>query len=149
MRSKQWHLDAMKAEEMWKTSTGQGVTVAVIDTGVDATNPDLAGQVLKGLNLERTVPGDELDDYNGHGTGMAGLIAGTGKSRRRETGLSDSLPEQRFFRFGYLRPPRPQIRLRLTGSSTSAPTAIRYAADHGAKVVNISLGHYDRIAAVD
>lgn len=83
MRSKQWHLDAMKAEEMWKASTGEGVTVAVIDSGVDDSNPDLRGRVLKGKDLAADTPGDEHTDTDGHGTGMAGLIAGTGERGRR------------------------------------------------------------------
>ncbi|MEK8143495.1 S8 family serine peptidase [Streptomyces sp. M10(2022)] len=52
-----------------------------MDSGVDSTNPDLDGRVLKGLNLERDVPGNELKDYSGHGTGMAGIIAGTGQAQ--------------------------------------------------------------------
>nr|WP_244315246.1 type VII secretion-associated serine protease mycosin [Streptomyces glaucescens] len=77
-RSQQWHLDAMHAEEMWRTSTGEGITVAVIDTGVDPGNPDLEGRVLDGRDLATSRPGDEHTDYLGHGTSMAGLIAGTG-----------------------------------------------------------------------
>ncbi|MET7859994.1 type VII secretion-associated serine protease mycosin [Streptomyces sp. NPDC005318] len=139
-RSEQWHLDAMKAEEMWKTSTGDGVTVAIIDTGVDAKNPDLVGQVLKGLNLEHRLPGDEFDDYSGHGTGMAGLIAGTG----RAAGGNGA--------FG-LAPRAKILPIRLPDGAKaanqaaadqafhkSASRAIRYAVDQGAKVVNISQG---------
>ncbi|WP_265868094.1 S8 family serine peptidase [Streptomyces sp. SKN60] len=77
---RQWHLDTMHAEEIWQISKGQGVTVAVIDSGVDDKNPDLLGQVLDGKNLAPEEKGDEHTDYDGHGTGMAGLIAGTGQS---------------------------------------------------------------------
>ncbi|WP_307854171.1 S8 family serine peptidase [Streptomyces tagetis] len=76
-QSQQWYLSAMKAEEMWKVSTGKGVKVAVVDSGVNHTTESLKGQVLteevpKALNYKAT------DDYLGHGTAMAELIAGTG-----------------------------------------------------------------------
>ncbi|MEV8155235.1 type VII secretion-associated serine protease mycosin, partial [Streptomyces fradiae] len=45
VRARQWYLDAMKAEEMWKVSTGKGITVAVLDSGVDPTVPELRGKV--------------------------------------------------------------------------------------------------------
>ncbi|AXG80611.1 S8 family serine peptidase [Streptomyces paludis] len=77
VRSKQWYLDVMRAEDMWKVTTGEGIKVAVIDTGVNASTPSLKGQVLKGLDA--TGVGKETDDYNGHGTTMAELIAGTGE----------------------------------------------------------------------
>lgn len=78
IRDQQWHLDTMHADEMWRTSTGKGVTVAVIDSGVDDRLRDLQGQVLPGLDLSKQ-PGDENSDYEGHGTGMAAVIAATGK----------------------------------------------------------------------
>ncbi|NDZ69313.1 S8 family serine peptidase [Streptomyces cyaneofuscatus] len=77
VQSKQWYLGALQAEEMWKTSTGEGIKVAVIDTGVNPNTPSLKGQVLKGFDATG-VAGDENDDYSGHGTDMAELIAGTG-----------------------------------------------------------------------
>ncbi|WP_228984937.1 S8 family serine peptidase, partial [Streptomyces sp. DH12] len=76
-RHMQWHLDAMHAEEMWKTSTGAGVTVAVIDSGVDNTHPDLKGQVLSGKDFSE-LRGDEHTDIADHGTSTAALIAATG-----------------------------------------------------------------------
>ena len=79
VRSTQWHLDAMHADEMWKVSTGKGITVAVIDSGVDPTHPDLQGQVLPGKDMVPGKQGDEHTDLEGHGTSMAGIIAGTGK----------------------------------------------------------------------
>ncbi|MEV8454523.1 type VII secretion-associated serine protease mycosin [Streptomyces sp. NPDC052095] len=140
MRSKQWHLDAMKADEMWRTSTGQGVVVAVIDSGVDQKNPDLAGQILKGKNLEPDVPGDERTDYQGHGTGVAGLIAGTGRSHGGD-GAFGLAPGSKIL----------PIRMPETGVGETQAVgeaefnrvvsgAIRYAADRGAKVINISMG---------
>ncbi|WP_329163471.1 type VII secretion-associated serine protease mycosin [Streptomyces sp. NBC_01717] len=141
VRSMQWHLDAMKAEEMWETSTGDGVTVAVIDSGVDATNPDLAGQVLKGLNLEHNVSGDEFKDYNGHGTAMAGIIAGTGKSRDGD-GAFGLAPGAKILPIRMFNPTKAANQASADRKfNIDAPTAIRYAVDHGAKIVNISLGH--------
>ncbi|MGW1107428.1 type VII secretion-associated serine protease mycosin [Streptomyces sp. NPDC002540] len=130
----------MKADQMWKSSTGENVKVAVIDTGVDASNPDLLGQVLKGLDLAHRSPGDERVDYDGHGTSMAGLIAGTGKSGGGD-GAFGLAPGAKIL----------PIRLRddtgkvngVTGSvnfSEDVSAGIRFAADNGAKVINISQG---------
>ncbi|MGW2084871.1 type VII secretion-associated serine protease mycosin [Streptomyces sp. NPDC001880] len=140
IRSKQWHLDAMKAEEMWKTSTGKGVIVAVLDSGVDPSNPDLIGQVLQGKDLAPGVAGDEHTDYDGHGTSMAGLIAGTGRSGGGD-GAFGLAPGSKIL------PVRmPESGLGRTQAAADeefnnvAPVAIRYAVDRGAKVINISLG---------
>ncbi|OSZ62365.1 type VII secretion-associated serine protease mycosin [Streptomyces pharetrae CZA14] len=135
-RSQQWHLDAMRAEEMWRTSTGSGITVAVIDSGVDPDNPDLKGRVLDGLDLaSKFQAGDEHTDFTGHGTGMAGLIAGTGAY-----GGGNGA-------FG-LAPGVKVLPVRMPGehdlNAFAGPSylskAIRYAADSGAQVINISMG---------
>lgn len=138
IRSRQWHLTAMKAEGMWQTSTGKGVTVAVIDKGVDATNPDLRGQVLKGKDYSPDQPGDEHTDTEGHGTGMAGLIAGTGENGGGD-GAFGLPPGVKILPF---RVPAGATNM---GSDTKqfiefGPFAICYATDAGAKVFNISLG---------
>lgn len=78
VQSKQWYLGPMHAEEMWQVTTGEGIKVAVIDSGVNPSTPSLKGQVLKGFDATGA-GGDEYDDYDGHGTTMAELIAGTGK----------------------------------------------------------------------
>ncbi|MEV5197500.1 type VII secretion-associated serine protease mycosin [Streptomyces sp. NPDC053720] len=138
----QWHLDAMKADEMWKTTTGKGVVVAVIDSGVDQENPDLVGQVLKGKNLEPDVKGDEHTDYDGHGTSMAGLIAGTGRSNGGN-GAFGLAPGVKILP---IRMPESGVGANQAVENEEfnkvAPVAIRYAVDHGAKVINISLGTY-------
>jgi type VII secretion-associated serine protease mycosin len=138
VRSQQWHLDAMGAEEIWKISTGSGVKVAVLDSGVDATNGDLSGQVLAGKDLAPEEEGDAHTDYDGHGTGMAGIIAGTGRSN------GDGA-------FG-LAPGAKILPVRMPDAGWNAnresyirqfnrdvSTAIRYAADSKAQVINISL----------
>ncbi|HEY7069272.1 MAG TPA: S8 family serine peptidase, partial [Acidimicrobiales bacterium] len=81
-RDQQWqvgYLDLARAHEL---SQGEGVTVAVIDTGVDGTHPDLEGNVLPGIDAYSVAnggqPGDGWNDTHGHGTAMAGLIAAHG-----------------------------------------------------------------------
>ncbi|MEU7294248.1 type VII secretion-associated serine protease mycosin [Streptomyces exfoliatus] len=140
IRDQQWHLDAMGAEEIWQLSTGKGVTVAVIDSGVEKQNPDLRGQVLKGKNFAPDKSGDEFTDYDGHGTGMAGLIAGTGE-RDGGNGAFGLAPGVKIL------PVRVPGVDAGTGSQAAAdkefnrivPQAIRYAADSGSKVINISM----------
>ncbi|MEV5317761.1 S8 family serine peptidase [Streptomyces sp. NPDC052687] len=76
-QAQQWYLGPMQAERMWKTSTGKGVKVAVIDSGVNAGTPALKGQVLVD-EVPDAVGYRVTDDYTGNGTTMAELIAGTG-----------------------------------------------------------------------
>ncbi|MFH8734623.1 MULTISPECIES: type VII secretion-associated serine protease mycosin [unclassified Streptomyces] len=139
-RDEQWYLTVMKAESMWRTSKGEGVTVAVIDTGVDPNNADLQGRVLDGLNLAPKEAGDEHTDFGGHGTGMAGLIAATGAHGGGQ-GSFGLAPGAKIL------PIRMPDGAKLGNQYQSAevfnrlaPKAIRYAVDHGAKVINISQG---------
>ncbi|HEY9437770.1 MAG TPA: type VII secretion-associated serine protease mycosin, partial [Streptomyces sp.] len=137
VRSHQWYLTAMQAEAMWKISTGKGITVAVIDSGINTSNPDLQGQILKGKDFALKVPGDEWTDFNGHGTGMAGLIAGTGESRGGD-GAFGLAPGVKILP---VRVPDDAANLEEDNKqfNTMVPAAIRYAADRGARVINISL----------
>ncbi|MFJ6438902.1 S8 family serine peptidase [Streptomyces sp. NPDC091649] len=130
-QSKQWYLSAMQAEDMWKVTTGEGIKVAVIDTGVNPSTPSLRGQVVKGVDVTGA-PGDETDDYRGHGTTMAELIAGTGKGG----GLKGLAPGVEII----------PVRMSDVGFMTKRNTvigdikkAIRAAADSDAQIISVSM----------
>jgi type VII secretion-associated serine protease mycosin len=135
MRERQWYLDAMQAETMWKVSSGKGMTVAVIDSGVDASTPELRGKVLPGENFVEPDK-DARTDLDGHGTAMAVLIAGNGVGGQGVKGLA---PDARI------------LPLTVSGTSketarSSAPAlikAIRHAADSDAQIINMSLAFQD------
>ncbi|MEV6779077.1 type VII secretion-associated serine protease mycosin [Streptomyces syringium] len=135
VRSQQWHLDAMHAEEMWQTSTGIGVTVAVIDSGVDGELADLRGQVLPGKDFSG-ITGDAHSDYQGHGTSMSALIAGTGKAR----GGSGSFGLAPGAKILPLRVISDRAPVTHTSPGKAMSAAIRFAADSEAKIINISMG---------
>ncbi|WP_443069743.1 type VII secretion-associated serine protease mycosin [Streptomyces sp. SAT1] len=139
VRARQWHLDAMHAEEMWRTSTGRGITVAVIDSGVDDSLADLKGQVLPGKDFS-SQRGDEHTDIGAHGTDMAALIAATG-ARGSLNGSYGLAPGAKILpiRMRYATEDYGQGDSRAVFSHTLSQ-AIRYAADSPAQVINMSLG---------
>lgn len=133
VQSKQWYLDAMGAKEIWKYSTGKGVKVAVIDTGVNPDTPSLKGQVLVD-EVPKAAKYHVTQDYDGHGTSMAEIIAGSGASG----GVKGLAPEAKII----------PIRVGLDqlkdederAKSLTSAEAIRAAADSDAKIINMSYG---------
>ncbi|MFF8954566.1 S8 family serine peptidase [Streptomyces sp. NPDC014894] len=132
VRSEQWYLDAMNAEEVWKTAAGEGITIAVVDTGVNSSVPSLKGQVLKGLDATG-VKGEETDDYSGHGTTMAELIAGTG----RGGGLQGLAPKAKIIPY---RIALGEFQDENKANPADASVAIRAAADSDAQIISMSYG---------
>ncbi|MGW1639689.1 type VII secretion-associated serine protease mycosin [Streptomyces lavendulae] len=130
IRERQWHLDAMKADDIWQISTGKGVTVAVIDTGVGRVS-ELEGQVLPGRNLAPSQDGDERVDYDNHGTSIAAVIAGTGKHPSGD-GAIGLAPGAKILPI--------RVPIESDAKRPGVTQAIRYAADSDAKIINISLG---------
>lgn len=132
VRSKQWYLSAMQAEEMWKVTTGEGIKVAVIDSGVNPSTLSLKGQVLKGFDATGAA-GDEFDDYDGHGTTMAELIAGTGKGG----GLKGLAPGVKIIPF---RVTDTEFQNTHSVNANDTEDAIRAAADSDARIISMSMG---------
>ncbi|MEV6425463.1 S8 family serine peptidase [Streptomyces sp. NPDC051662] len=132
VRSKQWYLDAMNAEDIWKSATGKGIKVAVIDTGVNPSTPSLRGQVLEGFDASET-EGEATDDYNGHGTTMAELIAGTGEGG----GLRGLAPDAKIIP---MRITNTDLQNKKKVNAQDSEDAIRAAADSDAQIINMSFG---------
>ena len=132
IQSRQWYLAAMNADEMWKVSTGKGVKVAVVDSGVNPETSSLKGQVLVD-QVPKAVAYHATKDYTGHGTSMAELIAGTGAGG----GLKGLAPGVRIV-------PYRIATKRLSDSERKgtpvAAAAIKAAADTDAKIISMSFG---------
>lgn len=133
---KQWHLTRVGAERAWEFGCGAGVTVAVVDTGVACFDkgPFTRGSDLQGTRCSGGYnfvhDSAEAFDDQGHGTHVAGTIAQTTHNGKGVAGLA------------YCANLMPVKVLNKSGWGTLADVAegIRYAADHGARVVNLSLG---------
>jgi thermitase len=128
----QWHLPSVSAPQAWDVTTGSSsVTIAVIDTGVDYTHPDLQTKCVAGYNfVSRT--SDPMDDH-GHGTHVAGIAAAVGNN---STGVAGVDWTARIM-------PLKVLNSQGSGYDSDVASAIRYAADNGAQVINMSLGGSD------
>jgi subtilisin family serine protease len=126
LRRQQWALSRLHAEKVWRKSSGRGAVVAVVDTGVQASHPDLKGQVLRGRDF---VDGDRsANDRNGHGTHVAGTIAARANNHRGIAGVAPSariLPVRVLDSAG-------------NGNTYNAARGIVWAVNRGADVINLS-----------
>lgn len=133
----QWYLYMINANYAWSLSKGgAAMTVAVVDSGADFHHPDLKDRLLPGRTIitqsDYTPPADGMDD-NGHGTHVAGLIAAMSNN---ETGICGT---------SWLGKLLPVKVLNNKGEGTDADIAagIIWAADQGARIINLSLGGAD------
>lgn len=141
VRNADWALDALHAQQAWQTTKGAGVTVAVLDTGVDGTHPDLTGQVLPGKDMVGfgAKRGDGV--WAKHGTGMAAIIAGHGHGPGHGSGVLGIAPQARILPVRVILEDKdPQRAKARTSRGDALPLGIRWAVDHGADVINLSLG---------
>ena len=128
-RDRQWHLAALDITEAHKINEGDGVTVAIIDTGVKADHRDLVGNVLPGFDFIANNTKGWIDD-NGHGTAMAGIIAGHGHGPERADGALGVAPAAKIL----------PIRVLNTADQPSSdiPEAIDKAVSQGVGVISMS-----------
>lgn len=132
----QWNLSMVGAADAWASSQGAGVVVAVIDTGLDAGHPDLAGRVLPEIDL---LPGvTPAPEQNGHGTRVASIIAGS----LNAIGMAGIAPQATILPVSALDPAG-------FGDSSTVARGIIAAADAGARVINLSLGGPDKDPVLD
>lgn len=127
IRAEQWHLDYLKTAQAQSISCGNGVVVAVPDTGVDP-HPDLNNNLLAGTDIIAGGNGDGRRDLDSHGTSMAGLIAAHGQGKFGALGIA---PEAEVLPI-YSSPPDG------TGDADSLAKGIEYAIANGADVISIS-----------
>ncbi|MFI1732703.1 type VII secretion-associated serine protease mycosin [Streptomyces acidicola] len=119
--------------DTWAETQGEGVTVAVVDSGVDGSHSDLTGQVLEGKDF--TGGGNAQKDEVGHGTSMASLIAGHGHGAGNSSGMVGLAPKAKIL---------PLRTIQTEDDPNHDETwaaAVRYAVDHGAKVINLSFSN--------
>lgn len=141
IRDRQWALEMVGAQDAWKSTKGEGITVAVLDTGVDGSHPDLEGAVLQGKDVVGfgAKKGDAA--WAKHGTAMAGIIAGRGHGPERGNGVLGVAPEASILPVRVLLeqddPRRKKARATRAGALAEG---IRWATDQGADVINLSLG---------
>ncbi|MFI2186031.1 S8 family peptidase [Streptomyces sioyaensis] len=138
-RKDQWPLSSFGADDIWKISTGKGVTVAVIDEAVDGRHPDLKGNVLPGKNFAGAGTANHPDGTREHGTAMASLIAGHGHGPGGVDGVKGLAPDAKILPVGFELPGSDGVP-KIGQGAVSYAAPLRYAVDHGARVVNMSFG---------
>lgn len=126
--SSSWALPKIGAPGAWDTANGSGVTIAILDTGVDASHPDLAANLVPGWNMFDN--NGDTTDVHGHGTSVAGAAAAVGNNGAGSAGVA----------WGAKIMP-----LRISGPDgwayfSTIAQGLTWAADRGARVANVSYG---------
>ncbi|KKD04771.1 type VII secretion-associated serine protease mycosin [Streptomyces sp. WM6386] len=141
IRAQQWALEAMHTQEAWQTTKGKGITVAVLDTGVEDDHPDLVGNVLDGKDMVGFGASRGDRAWARHGTAMAGIIAGHGHGIGDADGVMGIAPEAKILPVRVILEDGDSARGKARNTRGNAlAEGIRWAADHGADVINLSLG---------
>ena len=139
IRDREYWISDYGFQKAWKITKGAGVKVAIIDTGIDATHPDLQDAVTLGLDVssdETYAEQNPIQDFGFHGTMVASLLAGRGHDKN--SGVIGVAPEAEIISIA--------MRFDIENPSTDEQIAkgIRNAVDAGAKVINLSLTRNSR-----
>ncbi|HEU4812527.1 MAG TPA: S8 family serine peptidase [Nocardioides sp.] len=150
LRAQQWGLDQVHAEQAWASTTGSGVVVAVVDSGVDLGHPDLAGQLVAGVTTvgcpaHQTTCGNgswvgmdgEAQEADTHGTHVSGIIAAAANNG---IGVAGVAPDAKIMPIKSLEDG--------SGAFEDIAAGITYAANHGASVINLSIGALPGVQAL-
>lgn len=132
----QWHLTKIQALDAWATAMGNGATIAILDTGVDSTHPDLMANIVPGWNVYSN--NSDTSDVYGHGTSVAGTAAAIINNGIGGIGVS---PQSKI------------MPIRISDASgyayfSTMASGVNWAADHGAQVANISFENVNTSSAV-
>jgi hypothetical protein len=149
-----WALNMMDVPAAWDAGNeGQGVTVAVLDSGVAPGVSDLDGSVVSGPDLTGVSTPSSSPDWGQHGTWMASVIAGHGHGVDDDDGILGAAPKAKILSVrvipdrndpGYTTYEREQE----SRVQDSLAKGIRYAVDHGADVISMSIGYSSPSASV-
>ncbi|WP_205413086.1 S8 family serine peptidase [Austwickia chelonae] len=132
-RERAWWISGLGVDRSLVVSRGAGVTVCLVDSGVDVKHPDLVGvRIEAGTDTSEKGGTDGLKPTSDHGTSMAGFIAGLGSGPGRSEGVLGAAPEARVISV------TSSASLGVTWSD-SLTKAIRYCVGRGAKVINLSM----------
>lgn len=134
IRDREYWLSDYGIEQAWNTTRGQGVTVAVIDSGVDGSVAELQGAVVGGADFSGSGSSNgqtPIGDDSAHGTLVASLIAGRGTGSG--SGVIGVAPEAKILSISV------GFGAKANNADEQIATAVRWAVDHGAKVINMSL----------
>ena len=137
MLPSEWHIPRVGANTAWDTATGSGVVVAVLDTGVQANHPDLQANMVAGWNAYDG--STNTGDVSGHGTAVAGTIAAVGNDGIGDVGVAYRAK---------IMPIRVTDSSGLNATFSIIASGITWAADHGAKVANVSFSNLYKSSAV-
>lgn len=130
-----WQLSKFNLQDKWKISQGEGVKIAVIDTGCDLSHQDLKNNLLQGKNFINKNK-DPIDD-NGHGTHVCGIIC----AENNDVGIIGIAPKSKIM-------PIKSLDKNGQGSPEQLEKAIVWAADQGADIITMSLGSPNKIESV-
>jgi subtilisin family serine protease len=138
----QWGLERIGAPDAWSRATGRGVTIAVVDSGVDLQHQDLrdklVGQVsCIGANGDKDKCTGSAQDDNGHGTHVSGIALATTDNR---LGIAGTAPDADLLAVRVLANDCNASGCTASGTAGDVSAGIRWAVDHGADIVNLSLG---------
>jgi subtilisin family serine protease len=148
-----WVLDALRVQQAWTTTKGQGVTVAVIDSGVNPDVSDLADSVVTGPDLTGVRTPRSSRFWGVHGTWMASLIAGHGHGAGHASGIIGVAPKARVLSIRVITDQGDPNFAAYEQESASQgqrelAAAIRYAVSHSAGVISMSVGYSLQSATV-